>query len=481
MGFKCDIIIKVGDFVLNEQILKEIVSTRDEDIQIEYKNYANKIDPDIYRTVCSFSNRLGGIIIIGVTDGKPHEIVGIDEKYIENMQREFSNVCANPERITPKQILELEKIKVDGKWVLAIEIYPTPYVLKHNKYEIYDRRVDGDYLINENQELVQQMEIRKSKTETESEIFPYCELEDFRPDIIERARQLAISNNKNHPWKNMTNEQILKSKSLFRINPMTGQRGYTLACILLFGTDELIMSVCTGNRTDCLKRVKDIDRYDDRDDIRTNLIDTYFRMMDFVHKHLDDKFALDEEGNRISVRNNLFREAIANTIIHREYRNKTVARMIIEEDKVVFENGCNQRVPGRITPENVEPQPRNTIIAKIFNEMGLADELGSGIRNMYKYNEQYTGATPILTDGDKFTTIIPLISDEKSIQIQNENEAIIMNYINQNGEISSRIARELLGLSRAGTAKVLKKMVENKQIHRHGQSTATIYNFTPNK
>lgn len=56
--------------MLNEQIIKEIVANRDEGMQIEYKNYSNKIDADIYRTLCSFSNRLGGIIIIDMTDGK---------------------------------------------------------------------------------------------------------------------------------------------------------------------------------------------------------------------------------------------------------------------------------------------------------------------------------------------------------------------------------------------------------------------------
>ena len=458
-------------------MIKEIVTNRDEGMQIEYKNYSNKIDADIYRTVCSFSNRLGGVIIIEVTDEKPHKIVGIDEKYLENMQREFSNACANPEKVFPKQVLELEKIKVDDKWVLAIEIYPTPYVLKHNKYEIYDRSADGDYLINENQDLIQQMEIRKSRTETEVEIYPYCKLEDFRQDVIERARQLAVSNNKNHPWKDMTNEQILKSKSLFRISPMTGKRGYILACILLFGTDELIMSVCTGNRTDYLKRVKDIDRYDDRDDIRTNLIDTYFRMTDFIQKHLDDKFALNEEGIRISVRNNLFREAIANIIIHREYRNKTVARMIIEKDKVVFENGCNQRVVGRITPENVEPQPRNTLIAKIFNEMGLADELGSGIRNMYKYNKQYTNAVPVLTDGDKFTTIIPLISEEKEIEFNNYNKKAIYEFIKTKGSISNTKVRELLGIQKSQATQLLVEMMNDNIIYRNGNGKNTRYTF----
>ena len=40
--------------------------------------------------------------------------------------------------------------------------------------------------------------------------------------------------------------------------------------------------------------MKDLDRYDDRDDIRTNLIESFDRMMAFVEKHLDDKFFIEK-------------------------------------------------------------------------------------------------------------------------------------------------------------------------------------------
>jgi ATP-dependent DNA helicase RecG len=36
------------------------------------------------------------------------------------------------------------------------------------------------------------------------------------------------------------------------------------------------------------------------------------------------------------------------------------------------------------------------------------DELGSGIRNTYKYSKIYSGAEPVFTEGDVFRTIIPL-------------------------------------------------------------------------
>ena len=42
--------------------------TNDEKITIEYKTCQHGIQADVYETVCSFSNRYGGYIIMGVED-----------------------------------------------------------------------------------------------------------------------------------------------------------------------------------------------------------------------------------------------------------------------------------------------------------------------------------------------------------------------------------------------------------------------------
>ena len=36
-----------------------------------------------------------------------------------------------------------------------------------------------------------------------------------------------------------------------------------------------------------------------------------------------------------------------------------------------------------ITPDNVEPNPKNPIIAAFFRNIGYAEQLGSGVRNFY--------------------------------------------------------------------------------------------------
>ncbi len=46
--------------------------------------------------------------------------------------------------------------------------------------------------------------------------------------------------------------------------------------------------------------------------------------------------------------------------------------------------------------------------SKVFREIGLADELGSGMRNTYKFTKLYSGGIPQFVEGVVFKTVIPL-------------------------------------------------------------------------
>ena len=63
---------------------------------------------------------------------------------------------------------------------------------------------------------------------------------------------------------------------------------------------------------------------------------------------------------------------------------------------------------GALDLQKFEPFPKNPAISKVFREIGLADELGSGMRNTYKYTQLYSGQNPLFEEGDIFRTIIPL-------------------------------------------------------------------------
>ena len=63
---------------------------------------------------------------------------------------------------------------------------------------------------------------------------------------------------------------------------------------------------------------------------------------------------------------------------------------------------------GALDLQKFEPFPKNPTISKVFREIGLADELGSGMRNTYKYTQLYSEQNTVFEEGDIFKTIIPL-------------------------------------------------------------------------
>lgn len=58
-----------------------------ENIRVEFKKSVNEITKDVYDTVCSFSNRDGGIIFLGVKDSG--EVLGIAPDAVDRMKKDF--------------------------------------------------------------------------------------------------------------------------------------------------------------------------------------------------------------------------------------------------------------------------------------------------------------------------------------------------------------------------------------------------------
>ena len=256
--------------------------------------------------------------------------------------------------------------------------------------------------------MIAAMYIRKQNIFTEKKIYPYAKLDDLRLDLFPRIRQAAANHAMGrHPWQDMDDMALLRSAGLYGTDIATGETGFNLAAILLLGRDEVIQNVCPTYETDALVRKINLDRYDDRETIRTNLIESYDLLMDFAKKHLPDKFFL-EGVDRVSLRDVLVREMVSNTLMHREFVSSYTAKFVIMQDRMYTENANRAVKDGPITLENLEPTSKNPIIATFFRNIGRADRLGSGVRNLFKYSRFYSGSDPQFREGDVFRIIVPL-------------------------------------------------------------------------
>ncbi len=93
---------------------------------------------------------------------------------------------------------------------------------------------------------------------------------------------------------------------------------------------------------------------------------------------------------------------------HRDFSSGYVAKLIIEESQIYTENANLSHGHGVLTLAAFDPFQKNPPVSKIFREIGLADELGSGMRNTYKYTKMYSGGEPTFIEGDIFKITIPL-------------------------------------------------------------------------
>lgn len=88
----------------------------------------------------------------------------------------------------------------------------------------------------------------------------------------------------------------------------------------------------------------------------------------------------------------------------------------------------NPHGSGLIDPHSFSPYPKNPIIANFFKEIGLADELGSGIKNSFKYCQLYAkNRKPEFEEGDIFKTIIP-ITPQVSPQVEDSRITNIIKF-----------------------------------------------------
>jgi len=226
---------------------------------------------------------------------------------------------------------------------------------------------------------------------------------------------MAIALNADHPWKGMAQMELLRSSGLFEDDWRTGKKGFNLAAILLFGRDDVIRSCAPGYLTDALVRKENIDRYDDRLTVGTNLIEAYDQLIDFISRHTLDRFFL-VDNQRVSVRSWIARELVSNILVHREYSKGFLASIVVQNERLSAENWNRSNRHGRIDPNDFTPDAKNPLLAWFFVNIGRADRMGSGIKNLYKYTKIYSGGEPELIEGDVFRTIIPIKREVDSSQ-----------------------------------------------------------------
>jgi ATP-dependent DNA helicase RecG len=377
-----------------------------ENLRVEFKEARLDMPSSLFDTIAAFLNKEGGTILLGVED--TGTISGVDPQRAEQLRKDIVTASNNPDVLHPPFTLSVGQIELEGKLILYMQVPVSSQVHTH-KSIIYDRENDSDLRITDSSRMGE-IYFRKRQFFSESTIYPALGLQDLNPGLLVKARAIIRSLRSDHPWLETDDLGFMRRAGIYRRDLQTGTEGFTLAAALLFGYDETIGSILPAYKVKALVRRENLDRWDDRLTLRTNLIDSYGLLMDFIRKHLPDKFFL-EGGQRKDLREIIFREVVGNVIVHREYTNALHTELVIYPDRVEATNPNRAIFRGPLLVDTFSAFAKNPSIRKVFTEFGWSDEIGSGIRNVNKYLPFYTGgARPQFLEHDTFKTLLPLQS-----------------------------------------------------------------------
>ena len=436
-----------------------------EGVNIEFKKAENALPKNLFDTVCAFLNHSGGSIILGVDDNK--NVLGVNQLVVEQLCKEISTLSNNSNKLNPVFLLQPEVVDYDDKKLIYLFV-PASSQVHRTAGNIFDRSSDGDFIISSHAK-ISELYLNKSTFYSENTIYPFLNESHFDPSTIQKAKNLIRNNRPNHPWLSLSQEDFFKSSGLYRYDLSTNTEGFTLASLLLFGKEEYIQSALPYYKIDAILRKVDLERYDDRITVCCNLIEAYEKLMDFIAKHLPDNFYL-EGTQRLSLRDNTFREVIANSLIHREYLNPKPSLLCIYSDKVVSENANKPYLHGRVDPLHYQSFPKNPRLTLFFVQMAMAEALGTGLRKITKYAKLYSGKEPIITDEDMFriTVLLPQADEtEGSKSLKKENPTVaqsIIDLIREDDTLTIASMADRLGVSKRTIQRHIQQLIENEAI-----------------
>jgi ATP-dependent DNA helicase RecG len=375
--------------------LKLIIS-KGENPFVEFSKCTTELTDSVFQSICSFLNKGGGKLIVGVHDfGK---IVGVAEIFAGNMLKKFENVMEHD--FFPSFPLTPQVIEISGKKLFYIDIPQSPQVHRY-KNKVYDRIGKEIYDITYSYSLIENLYLRKRNESSENIVCPFLRMSELDEMAFRTMRKHIAAVHPDHPWLSLSDEELLHMNGFWGKDPINDKEGFVLATVLLFGKEETIHNYSPVTyRIDAIYRNVGYEkfsqlspdyperRYDDRDIIFSNLIASYSRLMKFIQRNLP-KRVLNKGTTSVNIREKLFNEIVTNLLVHREYAHQLPCRLLIFSDKVITENGTSSSCNSHTTFDSLEVQTKNPLITGVFQAMGWIEERGSGKKNIRKYAPFY--------------------------------------------------------------------------------------------
>lgn len=494
----------------------EIRSIRDvdllrESVDLECKRASGadgqgKLPKDFWPSYSAMANTDGGLILLGVGEKKKQFYVeGILNA--DGIRKELVDLLANRQKVSVNLLRDdlIEDVELEGKTVLAVQIPRA--TRKQRPVFINGNPLTGTFRrFHEADQRMPEDEVKLVLSEQQVDSLDYRVLDhfgigDISQPTLQAYRHTHATLNPGHPWTELDGRSFLQAIRAWNTDRDSGREGLTVAGLLMFGTFQSIQDEFPHYALDYQERpeAKTEQRWIDRiwlDGTWSGNLYDFFRMVyPKLTRGLKIPFSVKkgvrEDDTPVHV---ALREALANALIHADYRQRTRVLVVKRPDMFGFQNPGDMRIPLEVALRGDEPDSRNKRLAHLFGFVGIGEKAGTGIPKILDGWTSQHWRRPSLTEEhepsprvilrlqmlDLFPTgVLDTLKDHFADDFEeiNEHQRLALAITLTEKRLTHARLCELAALHPSDVTKTLRDLVEKGFLASEGSGRGTVYRF----
>ena len=478
--------------------MEEIV--HGESKNVEFKETLPDKSEKYMKTIIAFANTQGGQLIVGVND-VTREVTGVDMDSVFKIMDRITNAVSDS--CTPQIVPDITFQTIEGKTIVVVYVAPganRPYYMKSRGKEggTYirvagtSRQADADK--------IQELELEGARISwdelicvgyevKENAIKKLCrDMNRYRNEMqqrkgnAEKLQQVTRAQLLNWNVIKKTEDGYLASNAFALL---TGKHFYysRTQCAVFAGTD----------------RGEFIDKKEYDGPLYGQIEEAYAFVLRNIRRSAKVEGLIRREGHELPP--DAIREMIINAHCHRNFLDNSCVQVALYDDRleVTSPGGLcygltlEEAISGR-------SKQRNRIVAEVFNQMGLIEAWGTGLRNIRKAAKEYSLPEPQFIEMtgtfrvNLFRGLSPMedrqkigktsaknlksigetsVKARKSIGVElNATQKSIIDLLSENVQMSGTELAERIGISKRNIETNIKKLKEKGILVRHGSARA---------
>lgn len=369
-----------------------------ENNRIEAKKAQGGLPHSIWETYSAFANSFGGVLLLGVVEGADKRFVSVPLPSPERLVSEFWEMINDRTKVSANILSEqdVQIVESGGNRIVVIQIpragrHERPVYIGTDPFSgSYFRDGEGDYRCSPD-------EVRSMLRDRTDEPQDAMVLEEFSTDCLDPGciSRYRVRLSDLHPrpaWQRSISCHFLPCIGAVA-RGKDGQYHPTAAGLLMFGKSRDIRR----EFPDYLLDYQELDASgrlvwqltSRSEDWSGSLFDFYF----LVYHRILYRSNFDLSGVRSALG-----EALANCLIHADYRAKSGLLIRKEPDSIVITNPGSFRILISEAADGGKSDVRNVTLARMFSLIHIGSGKGSGIPGIHRAWEEQGWEKPSLTE-----------------------------------------------------------------------------------